>query len=89
MSVILNFVSPSTCGITNLRWILQLISGNYNALKNYSHYFMKIALFVFGKFPFSPSDSVTSVKIDLYLNDMKLSMVTLVSYAGVLSLLNK
>ena len=50
---------------------------------------MKIALFVFGKFPFSPSDSVTSVKIDLYLNDMKLSMFTLVSYAGVLPLLNK
>lgn len=50
---------------------------------------MKIALSVFEKFPFSPSDSVISVKIELYLNDMKLSMVTLVSYAGALSLLNK
>ena len=81
MFVVLNVVS-ATVGITqsllqfNSRWILQLINGISNDLQKLLKYFSGTAVFTFLNTPLSSAVSGLK-KLDSYLKDVELSVVTL------------
>ena len=74
MSVILDFVAPTTLDITqpllkfNWRWILQLINGISKDLKKLLRYFSGTALFTFTNVP----SSDFFMKHDFYSKDAEL-----------------